>query len=209
MTVVIVKGDIVAGDVKRRMIQEAVGALARKGLQGASFSEVLAASGAPRGSLYHHFPGGKDELVASAMDAAGAWPFAALGERRGQPAEEIAAAFIGLWRFVLTRSDFAAGCAIAAVTVATREPDQLDRAAALFRTWRVELAALLAAGGVEPVRAEYLAALLIASCEGAVVLARAERSFDSFDRVMAEVLAAVRGADKGSSPIDSYYTVPL
>ena len=194
MMAVIVKGDLVAGDVKRRMIQETVAALARKGLQGASFSEVLAASGAPRGSLYHHFPGGKDELVLDAMDAAGAWALSALGERRGQPAEEIAEAFIGLWRFVLNRSDFAAGCAIAAVTVATREPDQLDRAAALFRGWRTHLAALFAAGGVEVLRADNLAALLIASCEGAVVLARAERSFDSFDRVMAEVLAAVHGA---------------
>jgi len=184
----------VAGDVRRRMIQETVAALASKGLQGASFSEVLAASGAPRGSLYHHFPGGKDELVDSAMQAAGAWALAALGERRGQPAEEVAAAFIGLWRFVLTRSDFAAGCAIAAVTVATREPDQLDRAAALFLAWRRELAGLLAAAGVEASRAESLAALLVASCEGAVVVARAERSFDSFDRVMAEVLAAVRSA---------------
>lgn len=194
MTIIIVKGDVVASDVKRRMIQETVAALARKGLQGASFSEVLAASGAPRGSLYHHFPGGKDELVLRAMDAAGAWALATLGGHRGQPAEEVAAAFIGLWRFVLSRSDFSAGCAIAAVTVAAQQPDQLDRAAALFRAWKTELASLLAASGVEAVRAESLATLLIASCEGAVVLARAERSFDSFDRVMAEVLATVRGA---------------
>jgi AcrR family transcriptional regulator len=184
------------------MIREAVAALASKGLQGASFSEVLAASGAPRGSLYHHFPGGKDELVMDAMDAAGAWALASLAEHRGQPAEHIAAAFIELWRFVLRRSDFGAGCAIAAVTVATREAAQLDRAQALFRGWRAELAALLAAGGVAILRADGLAALLIASCEGAVVLARAERSFESFDLAVGEVMAAVRDAKEHSGARD-------
>ncbi len=63
MMIVIVKGTAMADGVKQRMIREAALALARKGLQRASFSEVLEASGAPRGSLYHHFPGGKGELV--------------------------------------------------------------------------------------------------------------------------------------------------
>ncbi len=72
MMVVIVKGTSVtiamrtalaASDIKQRMIEQAVILLAKKGLQGASFSEMLQASSAPRGSLYHHFPGGKDELV--------------------------------------------------------------------------------------------------------------------------------------------------
>ncbi len=58
MKVVIVKGARVSDGVKQRMIREAALALARKGLQRASFAEVLEASGAPRGSLYHHFPGG-------------------------------------------------------------------------------------------------------------------------------------------------------
>ena len=44
--------------------------LAQKGVQGTSFMDVLEATGAPRGSLYHHFPGGKDELVLAAMDEA-------------------------------------------------------------------------------------------------------------------------------------------
>ena len=90
MMVVIVKGKGVAKDVKQRMVETAAFALARKGLQGASFSEVLAASGAPRGSLYHHFPGGKNELVLDAVDAAADFLLAALDERRGRPAIEIA-----------------------------------------------------------------------------------------------------------------------
>ena len=60
-----------AGDVRERMVDGAMALLARRGLQATSFSEVLAATGAPRGSLYHHFPAGKDQLVAEAVDRAG------------------------------------------------------------------------------------------------------------------------------------------
>ena len=56
-------------DARNRMIAGAARLLARRGLQATSFSTVLAATGAPRGSIYHHFPGGKDELVVAALDA--------------------------------------------------------------------------------------------------------------------------------------------
>ena len=183
-----------AGPVKQRMIERAALLLAKKGLQGASFSEVLEASGAPRGSLYHHFPGGKQELVAAALSAAGARAMGVLEGQQGKPALEVAATFIALWRMVLEKTDFEAGCAIAAVTVAADSPALLESAAREFRAWRARLAALLAAGGVPARRAGALAATLIAACEGAVVLARAERSFEPFDMIAAEQLAAVRGA---------------
>ena len=66
------------------MIAGAMKLLARRGLQATSFSEVLELTGAPRGSIYHHFPDGKDQLVAAAIALA--------GERALQPLEEIAGA---------------------------------------------------------------------------------------------------------------------
>jgi AcrR family transcriptional regulator len=179
------------------MIARTAVLLAKKGLQGASFSEVLAASGAPRGSLYHHFPGGKDELVLAALDAAGAHAMAVLDKLEGRPAAEVAANFVALWRSVLERSDFGAGCAVAAVTVAANTPALLEKAAEVFRHWRTRLAGLLAAGGVEPKRAAALAATLISACEGAVILARAEHAFEPFDLVAAEQIAAIRAAQAG------------
>jgi AcrR family transcriptional regulator len=181
-------------DVKRRMIERTAILLARKGLQGTSFSEVLAASGAPRGSLYHHFPGGKNELVLAAVGLAGDRAIAALDGLQGRPATEVAVAFVALWRQVLALSDFGAGCAVVAVTVAADTPLLLDRAANVFRTWRSRLAELLAAGGVSGADAPALAATLIAACEGAVILARAEKSFEPFDLVAETQLAAVRQA---------------
>src|SRR5579863_17456 len=146
MTIVIVKAKPVTDDVKSRMIRETARALARKGLQRASFSEILAASGAPRGSLYHHFPGGKGELVLKAVAAAGDHALAGLARLDGRPASEIAAGFVDLWRQLLLASDFGAGCAVLAVTVAADSPEQKAAAAAVFAQWRARLADALARG---------------------------------------------------------------
>ena len=183
-----------AGDVKKTMIERTAVLLAKKGLQGTSFSEVLAASGAPRGSLYHHFPGGKDELILAAVGLAGDQALAVMDRLAGKSALEIAGAFLALWRMVLEKSDFGAGCAALAVTVAADTPELLDRAAGVFRGWRTRLSALLAEGGVPPKRAAALAATLIAAAEGAVVLARADHSFEPFDLVAVEQLAAIKSA---------------
>uniref|UniRef100_UPI0013CFB038 TetR/AcrR family transcriptional regulator n=1 Tax=Acinetobacter baumannii TaxID=470 RepID=UPI0013CFB038 len=73
-------------------------------LQSTSFSEVLAATGAPRGSLYHHFPGGKDQLIGAAVDQAGAVLTDALEAVAGGTAEAVVERFLAIWRVVLTRS---------------------------------------------------------------------------------------------------------
>jgi len=194
MMIVIVKEACVSDGVKQRMIREAALAIARKGLQRASFSEVLEASGAPRGSLYHHFPGGKAELVLDALAAASERVTKALDAAAGKPAPEVAAAFFAIWRNVLAFTDFGAGCAVAAVTVAAETPAQIDSVAAIFRAWRGQLAALLAAGGVEDQQAHGLAATLVSAVEGAVVLARAERAFAPFDLVAEALVAVVKAA---------------
>src|SRR5258705_12755223 len=104
-------------DPKRKMISSAMQLLARRGLQATSFSEVLEHSGAPRGSVYHHFPGGKDQLVVAAMDLAGDRAIELLNRKAGEPAEAVAAWFLHIWREVLIRSSLDAGCAVLAVPV--------------------------------------------------------------------------------------------
>jgi TetR/AcrR family transcriptional repressor of lmrAB and yxaGH operons len=178
-----------AGDARDRMIAGAVRLLAQHGLQATSFSEVLAATGAPRGSIYHHFPDGKDQLVAAAVDLAGARANELLDGVEGRPADEVAAYFVAIWREVLVRSDLGAGCAVLAVTVATGSPVLLDHTAAVFRAWRARIAELLAAGGLVQDVATRFAASLVAGCEGAVVLARAEQDLTPFDLVAEDLLA--------------------
>jgi hypothetical protein len=68
----------------------------------------------------------------------------------------------------------------------------LDHAAGIFRAWRRRLAELLERGGLDPHDADTFAATLVASCEGAVALSRAEQSLEPFDLVAEQLLAQVR-----------------
>jgi len=192
--VVIVKGEGLAEGVKRKMIEQAALSLASKGLQRTSFTQVLEASGAPRGSLYHHFPGGKDELILAALDLAGEWALRKFAGPSGRSPTQVAEGFVELWRSVLLYSDFGAGCAVAAVAIAAEAPDLLVRAAAIFRKWRERLAAQLVQGGIDEPRATALANLLIAACEGAVILARAEHSMKSFEQAMQSLILLISEA---------------
>jgi TetR/AcrR family transcriptional regulator, lmrAB and yxaGH operons repressor len=174
------------------MVASAVDLLARRGLQATSLSEVLERSGAPRGSVYHHFPDGKDQLIASALDLAGDRAIELLDRKTGAPAEEVATWFLHIWREVLVRANFEAGCAVLAVTVAAESPELRDHAAGIFRTWRHRLAELLEQGGLRPRDAARFAATLVASSEGAVALSRAEQSLEPFDLVAEQLLEQVR-----------------
>lgn len=183
-----------AEGVRQQMAKSAAVLLARHGLQATSFTQVLKASGAPRGSLYHHFPGGKDDLVLAALDAADGRAASVLDGLDGQPADVVAERFISLWRAVLTRSELAAGCSLLAVTVATDSEPLLDKTGAIFAAWTVRIAGLLAEGGVPEAQSTALATTLIAACEGGVVLARAARSMDPYEAVAAVQLATIRDA---------------
>ena len=134
-----------------RMIDGAAVLLAKRGLQGASFSEVLEATGAPRGSIYHHFPGGKDELVAAAIARVSERTLARLTELGGS-ATSLTEGFLGLWRALLDRSGLTAGCAVVAVSVAASD-DLLDRAGTVFRDW-TRSPRRVAGGGRSPARRE-------------------------------------------------------
>lgn len=173
------------------MVEQMALLLATKGLQGASFSEVLSAAGAPRGSLYHYFPDGKDQLVNAALDFAAQRAFRVIDTLRGWPAVEVATGFIAAWRTLLERASLEAGCAIMTVTAAAQSDQLQTKVGEIFRAWRAKLAEALRDGGVAPARAEAMAANLLAACEGAVGMARAERALAPFDLMAAEQIALI------------------
>jgi TetR/AcrR family transcriptional regulator, lmrAB and yxaGH operons repressor len=177
----------VTNDARDRMVDAAIVLLARGGYPAASFSAVLAESGAPRGSIYHHFPGGKDELVAAAVERQAGRVVAHLGSLAGRPPAEVVDEFAALWRALLVRADFSAGCSLLAVAVAAEPPALRDESGVLFGRWRDALTALFAAGGVDADEASGFALELLAATEGAVAIARAQRSLDPFERVVARL----------------------
>ena len=168
--------------------------LAEKGLQETSFSEVLARTGAPRGSIYHHFPDGKEQLVGLAVERAGESALAVMEGTAGRPAADVVDTFLGLWRTLLDRAGFRMGCAVLAVTIATDDAALLDRTAAVFRAWCGQLTRLLEQGGMPASRAPSFAATLIAATEGAVAMARAERTMEPFDLVAGDLRQAAADA---------------
>jgi TetR/AcrR family transcriptional repressor of lmrAB and yxaGH operons len=188
---VIVKEIHMTSGVRDRMIAGAVRLLARRGLQATSFSTVLAETGAPRGSIYHHFPGGKDELVAAAIDATERHALRLLDQQPGASARQVAESFLGAWRALLTGADFDAGCALVAVTVAADSPHLRQRTADGFRAWRGGLARALHDGGLDTATAESTALLLLAASEGAVLMCRAEQDIRPFDTVAATLLSHI------------------
>ena len=181
-----------AGEVRRKMIEGAVRLLARHGLQATSFAEVLEHTGTPRGSVYHHFPEGKDQMVGEAVDLAGDYLVGLLEPAAGASAVAVVERFLAIWRGVLAQSKCASGCAVLAVAVATDSPDLLNRAAAVFRLWRGRLAELLEQGGLARKDARRFATVLVASTEGAVVMSRAEQDIEPFETVARQLLEQAR-----------------
>jgi AcrR family transcriptional regulator len=178
----------VPSDARRKMIESAVTLLAVRGLQRTSFSDVLERSGAPRGSIYHHFPEGKNQLVDAAIELAGDRALSVLDAVDGAPPVEVTRYFLDLWRQVLVRSILRAGCAVLAVTVATDSPELLDHAASIFRAWRGRLAELYVNGGMDHAAAARLAVTVVAASEGAVVVSRAEQSLEPFELVVEQLV---------------------
>lgn len=172
---------------RQRMVDSAIVLLAKGGYQATSFSSVLEVSQAPRGSIYHHFPDGKDQLIAAAVELAGARAVAVLDSLDGLPAPEVVDGFMVLWRTVLERSNFGAGCSVLAVTVSSGSDELLDAAADVFRSWGARLAKLLEHGGLARDDAASFATMVMAASEGAVVLARARRSLEPFDQVATQL----------------------
>ena len=180
-------------DPRERMIRSAAILFRERGVNGTSFSDVLEHSAAPRGSIYHHFPGGKAQLAEEATRYAG--DFIAGGLAAGLAQDDPVAAirdFAALWRDILERSDFRSGCPIVSATLeGERTPAARDEAGAAFRRWEELLGGAFARHGVTPSRAASLATLAIAAIEGAIVLSRAERDSAPLERVADELEALV------------------
>ncbi|KYH45255.1 hypothetical protein AZH51_14810 [Branchiibius sp. NY16-3462-2] len=174
---------VAVGDKRAQLVAGALRLLATQGLEGTSFAEVREVAGGSRGSTYHHFPGGKDELIAAALQLAASRAYDAVESARGSTPVVVLDRFVDMWRQLLSRSDQRAGCAVLAVTVATDSETLREQTGTIFAEWRSHLASLFMDGGLDAKRANSLAAMAISSMEGAVALARAERSMESFELV--------------------------
>jgi TetR/AcrR family transcriptional repressor of lmrAB and yxaGH operons len=178
------------GDTKRRMLNSAVLLLRERGAAGVTVDAVLAHSGAPRGSVYHHFPGGRNELVLGAARQAGDYITKMVDEAAtGGDAQQVMERFIAFWKHSLTDTDYRAGCPVVALAVDSRDdiPDAAELVREIFARWQVSLSDLLTGDGFPAERAQRLATLVVASVEGAIILSRARRDLSPLDDVLTEI----------------------
>jgi TetR/AcrR family transcriptional repressor of lmrAB and yxaGH operons len=167
-------------DSRDRFLDATADLLRRRGYHGTGLNDVVAASGAPKGSLYFHFPGGKEALAAEATERAsrqfGLGIQAAL-DRGSSPPDTIRRLARGM-AAGLDSSNYECGCPIATVALeAAATSDALAAACdGAFSDWTARLAAWLeSAGGLPAEEARDTASLVLASLEGALILSRARR----------------------------------
>ncbi|WP_329123797.1 TetR/AcrR family transcriptional regulator [Streptomyces sp. NBC_01465] len=178
-------------DSRERMIVSTAALLREYGAGGTSIDRVLEHSGAPRGSVYHHFPGGRAQLLDEAVALAGdfiAGLLDAAMQDGDDPVQAIDGFFV-LWRERLVSSGFRAGCPVVAVAVETNDdaPQLARSAASVFARWQEALAAPLVRHGLTEQRAGRLAAFIVAAIEGAVIMCRVEQSSAPLDAAAAEI----------------------
>ncbi len=173
-----------SSDAKGRAIETTAKLLCRQGYAATGLTEVLELSGAPKGSFYFHFPGGKEQLATEAIQAADSYVqhmIQSTLDRSETPAQAVVnlADLFGGW---LERSDYIEGCPVTTVTLETvpGASELANACATSFRSWQAAVAAYLVQHGHGSERADKLANLIMCSLEGAFVLSRAQMSRQPF-----------------------------
>jgi TetR/AcrR family transcriptional repressor of lmrAB and yxaGH operons len=176
---------------KQRMLDSAVLLLRERGAAGVTVDAVLAHSGAPRGSVYHHFPGGRNEMVLGAVRQAGDYIATMVDESAAEgDVQQMVHRLVAFWKRALTKTEYRAGCPVAAMAMDSRDvvPDAGDVVRDVFARWRTSLVEALSASGFAAPRAQRLATLIVSAIEGAIILCRAHRDLSPLDDVLAEIL---------------------
>jgi len=162
-------------DGRERLLDGARRLLAEKGYAGMELRDVAERGKAPRGSIYHHFPGGKKQLAVEAAELEGTEIRAAIErslEKRGLAAT--LTMFGEMFRRRVKDKPERLGCPVAAAALARPEDPALAAAATkAFQSWEAPIAAALRDEGVSEVDAEIFAGLVVSTVEGALVRARA------------------------------------
>ncbi len=163
-------------DAKQRLIGAMIDALQRRGLHGSGLTDLLAAADAPKGVMYHHFPGGKTELAVAAIEATTARVCDSLDTKLSAHSDPSVAlmAWIGSAQTRLKGSGYEHGCPLATIALESTAADTAIRSALAdaFTAIRMRIAGALLRSGHSQHGADALAALLVAAYEGALLQAR-------------------------------------
>jgi TetR/AcrR family transcriptional regulator, lmrAB and yxaGH operons repressor len=175
-----------ASDSKGKTLAAAARLFRRQGYHGTALHDILAAGGSPRGSLYFHFPKGKEEIGEAALTLAGE----AVRQAIAHAAQTSENAEIFLTRIArgmasdLEKSNFSEGCPIATTALETAAQSDVLGAAtrSAFKKWENEIKGGLERFGMISDEANLVATLVLSQLEGALLLARTYRSLEPMHR---------------------------
>lgn len=175
-----------ARDTRTRMIYGAARMIGTRGVGAMSLRDLAKEAGVPIGSTYHHFPGGRQQLIEEAIRTIGGAVTRRIevGRERGPVAA--LDAFGDEWRTVLEDTGFSSGCPVFSVATGD-DPGLRDIATEVLESWQASLAAVLSDAGIDPGRAPRLAMFVVAAIEGAVALCQAEQSIAPLRDTMTEI----------------------
>jgi TetR/AcrR family transcriptional regulator, lmrAB and yxaGH operons repressor len=165
------------GDTRKKMLISAAEVMRERGAAGVTIDEVLARSGAPRGSVYHHFPDGRNQILAEALQYSGNSITAMIDDAAGWGARALLGEFVDFWQRLLTDADFTAGCPVVAAAIGSNDDDpKLSvEAGVILGRWCTALTGAFVNDGFADDDAASLAVMAIAALEGAIVLSRSTR----------------------------------
>ena len=196
---------------RERILNAAAELVQAKGPAATGTLEILALADAPRGSLYYHFPGGKDQLVGEAVSLVAAIVEGRLADalaNRAVSLPERVENFLTAVADRLVIEDFKLGCGIAATVLDTAASSAALRAAteAAFASWTSLLVAQFSAEGIDPDEAASLADVIVAGLEGGWMLSRSRRDPTPIRHVATSmrtlVAAALAGRPSDGSGMD-------
>jgi AcrR family transcriptional regulator len=195
----------VVADTRTRLLTATNESFRRRGYNGTSLKQVTEAAGAPTGSLYHFFPGGKDELAAAAITTSGAAYrelVETVADAASSPGDMVTDSFDGA-ATVLEETDFIDPCPIGTVAreVASSNEPLRQATERVFASWTDSATTRLAAAGIPYDEARTLATALVAAMEGGFVLARAQRDADVL-REIGRVMRRVVEDALAAAPVD-------
>ncbi len=181
-----------------QIIETTCDLLELQGYHATGLNQIIKESGSPKGSLYYHFPGGKEELAIEAVNHVGKIVLQRIRENLAQvedPAEAIRI-FIKNIALNVKLADFQAGGPITAIAMETASTSatlrqECDR---IYSEWQQVFADKLLAGGIPERRAKPMATLIISAIEGSTILCRTRQSTEPLEQVAEEINALVRHA---------------
>lgn len=180
-------------DGRQRLLEGALSLLAERGYAAMELRDVAARGDAPRGSIYHHFPGGKSQLAAEAAALEGERVRATIERSLAERGlRETLLMFGQIFRRRAANHPDRIGCPVAAAALARPEDPALAAAAtAAFRSWEEAVAAALRDEGVPAAQAGPFAALVVSTIEGALVRTRAAGDHQPLDDAVAGLAQAL------------------